>query len=141
MRAAFALLLLVGCADTATTVNVAPSADEHAEQAARVVEQLNDKIGAHLFEVRVTDREHRIDDQIVMRGRDSMGDRVRGLCNRTRKGVIVYVTPETNDVQMAHELGHAAGLEHSGDPGNLMYPKADGWGLTNAQRNRMMEAL
>lgn len=132
------IALIAGCADVATTVNVAPSAEDHAEQAAQVVDQLNGEIGGEVFRVRVVDHEHRVDDEIIMRAVPSLGGATRGVCDSTRRGVIVYVTPATKDVQMAHELGHAAGLDHHPDPGNFMYRKATKWGVTWTQRNHLM---
>jgi hypothetical protein len=104
------------------------------------VDRLNEMAGREIFWTREADHEHRIDDEIIVRqekgvrATDDM-EFVGGFTDRTRKGVIIRIPEDCTERAFAHELGHAGGLGHVKDKGNLMYRRAEpgAWTLTEEQ--------
>lgn len=143
------LFLLSACSiDVSRTVNVAPSAQGQEQAIQAAVDALNAKTGAESFTAWTVDSGKRIDGEIVVRqdadgqigpeqkGKDS---KTAGETQPTRFGVVVTLIADAPVRLIAHELGHAAGLEHVSDPGNLMYPSAlpGEWTLTEEQIDRI----
>jgi hypothetical protein len=143
MRAAWLFLVaVVGCADVSTRVNVAPSAHDGVELVAGAVERLNAAVGVERYSLRMVDHEHRVDGQVIVRGVDGPvgSDGRTAECKRTTRGVVVRLGPDATEIAVAHELGHAAGLEHHGGENNLMNAHAVGWELTAGQVDVIMGA-
>lgn len=135
-----ALLFLNACGDIARDVNVAPSAHHQMETLAAAVDRMNELAGREEWSIRAVDREHRLDDEIIVRQEKGVrvtedGDFVKGHTDRTHKGVIIRIADDCSERAFAHELGHAAGLSHVNDKGNLMYERANSgeWTLTEEQ--------
>ena len=134
------VVLSSACADISTRVNVAPSAMGKFDDISTAIEQLNAIVKTDAYTLDLTVHERRADNEVVVRGREELGQRVRGLCTRELRGIVVLVTPDSSALQVAHELGHAARLKHVDDRSNLMHPQAQRWGLTEAQIDKILEA-
>ena len=137
---AVASLLSACSCDTSTRINVAPSAADKMDEILVAVERLNEEIGMDVYSVQTVDSEDVIDGQVIVRcqaelGRNSAHQTRVGRTKKTHDGVIVRIASVASACAIAHELGHAAGLEHVDDPTNLMYgvTAADRWGLNSSQ--------
>lgn len=136
MRAIACLLLALASAcaeDVATAINVAPSAEAHWPALLEAVDRVHAETGREVFTLAAIGDAERRDGEIVVRGTDSLGKSARGYPIRanttsTRDGVIVRLTPAATAHVVAHELLHAAGLEHVDEPGNIMFDDAAGVG-------------
>lgn len=136
---ALAALVSAACAlDTSHRVNVAPSAHAELPLVLDAVDRLNEMVGADVFSVYVVDSGHRLDNEIVVRVGDT-GEGVKAYTVRTRRGVIIVIRSSSAPEVIAHELGHAVGLNHAPTRGNLMYRNSDGigWQLTQRQLERL----
>jgi predicted Zn-dependent protease len=145
--AVFALWALSACAyDTSTIVNVAPSAEDKLDAIQEAVVRLNERIGMDTYTVQSVDSEDKIDGQVVIRCTQELGEngshetRV-GNTQKTRDGVLIRIAKRATPSAIAHELGHAAGLEHVNDEKNLMYrvTAPDHWGLNEEQLSHLRE--
>ncbi len=139
MVAVVAVSLAACGIDEGHIVNVAPSAQGQMELIEETVDRLNDMAGSEMWWVRPVDHERRLDGEIIVRQdsgvRVTDTDIVAGKTERTRKGVIIRIAANSSVRAFAHELGHAGGLGHVGDKGNLMYRRAEPgeWTLTEQQ--------
>lgn len=131
---ALALLLAAACApETSQDVKVAPSADSHLEDIRLAVDRLNERAGGDPFSLSSVSDGHRRDGAVVVRSGDPSP--YVATTDRTRKGVVIVLGRHVDARGIAHELGHAAGLKHHPDRGNLMYDDATatGWALEEWQ--------
>lgn len=144
MRSALALLALLAggaCADDeGHIVNVAPSAQGQMELIEATVDRLNEMAGRTTWWVRTADHEHRRNGEIIVRQDPGVrvtddAEVVKGKTVRTPKGVIIHIPEDCTERAFAHELGHAGGLGHVSDKGNLMYKRSEPgeWTLTEEQ--------
>lgn len=130
------LLALSACADdVSTVVNVAPSAEAHWPAIIEAVDRLNAEAGEEAFTLAAIGDSERRDGEVVVRGTASLGNSARGYPIRANTtsahdGIVVRLTNGATAHIVAHELLHAAGLEHVDEPGNLMFDDAAnlGWG-------------
>jgi len=139
MRFTLVALMAAGCAvDTAHSVNVSPSAHDQLPAIVDAVEMLNEMAGSDVYSVRAVGSGDRRDGEIVVRQGDPFSTK-RAHTERTRRGVIIVIQANATDLVVAHELGHAAGLGHVAERGNLMYGVSDGigWSLTERQLDEM----
>ena len=138
-------MLLCACSyDTSTRINVAPSALDEMSEILVAVDRLNEEIGMNVYSVQSVDSEAAIDGEVIVRCQVELGENNAhetriGRTSKTREGVIIRVTRTAGACAIAHELGHAAGLEHVDDPTNLMYrvAAANRWGLNQSQLARL----
>lgn len=143
--AASTLLWLCACGfDTSTQINVAPSAEVKLDEILVAVDRLNEEIGAEVYTVRSVDSEAAIDGQVVVRCQSELGENSAhetrvGSTKKTHDGVVIRIAAVAGPCAIAHELGHAAGLEHVDDPTNLMYriTAANRWRLNPQQLARL----
>jgi hypothetical protein len=150
MRLLLAALLLAGaCApDTSKVINIAPSAHPKLAQAREAAAALNALIGdeGQPFEVVKIKSHELVDDEVVVRMdrgvrvvEDGSGT-VGGVTKSGRLGIAIYLSESAGVRKIAHELCHAAGLEHHPDPGNLMHERSnngDAWTLTEEQVDQL----
>lgn len=130
-----AMLALVGCADKSAFLNIAPSAMGHRAAILEAVERLNAKSpDSALVWAQEADDGAKRNGETVIRG----GEVASGLVAytfRNRHGVTITLGPDADARAVGHEIGHAMGLKHHPDPGNLMFndSRATGWELTEEQ--------
>ncbi len=138
-------MFLSACSyDTSTRINVAPSAADKMDEILVAVDRLNEEIGMDVYSVQTVDSEDAIDGQVIVRaqaelGENSLHETRIGRTQKTHDGVVVRIARAARACAIAHELGHAAGLEHVDDPTNLMYrvTAANRWGLNSSQLTKL----
>jgi hypothetical protein len=118
-------LLLVACApdQTSTVIAIHPSAVSKAADIIQAVEDLNTAIGAEVFTVIQLEGYELIEGAAVVRLVERLaGDEtVAGRTFHRAHSLDIVIEPETKPRIIAHELCHAAGLEHVEDDSNLMF--------------------
>ena len=142
-------LALSGCIyDTSTVVNVAPSAQAKLGEIRVAVTRLNQQIGDETYIVQSVDSEARIDGEMIVRCTDALEKHAAhetrvGNTHKTRAGVVVTIAENASACAIAHEFGHAAGLEHVSDETNLMYrvTAPTRWHLNSAQLDQLRESF
>lgn len=98
--------------------------------------------------VQAVGSEAMIDGEVIVRGTQALGKNSAhetrvGSTRKTRSGVVVYIARNATPCAIAHEFGHAAGLEHVDDATNLMYrvTAPDRWRLNDAQLEHLRESF
>jgi len=137
--------LMVACYDHSTDVNVSPEAEAAMPQILKAVDDLNAAASGPIYTVKAVSSGERVDGEIIIRigkTKDTVNGPALGLTHSTRFGVIItLLNTDVTSNTIAHELGHAAGLGHVEDKGNLMYPyeeaKRKQWLLTAGQVKEM----
>ena len=132
-------LMSVGCAEqVTTTIAVGPSAASRYALIREAVDAVNDEIGEDVFELITVSSDRPSHDWAPVVLVDEMADGVGAECERTRDGMRIRFTARTKLVQLAHEFGHAAGLDHVDDYDNLMFRGATDLELNGSQRNHLL---
>lgn len=133
-------LLSVGCAEDVTTkIAVGPSASSRYGLVQEAVDKINDEIGEEVFELIVITGDRPSHEWAPVVVVDQLAEGVGAEVRHSRDGLLIRITTRTTVVQLAHEFGHAAGLEHIGDHDNLMFRSADELVLNQVQRNYLLE--
>ncbi len=142
----FGLLIVVGCASAPYSTHPVVMDNDPilAERVRAAVEALNRVTapGTFTFDEGQTHWARRVD---VYRDEDP------GRFFSTQPDVVAFTEFDGNNVSVAlssaatkaaiaHELGHAAGLDHVDDSNNLMYYRPVAWVLTPEQIATIMEA-
>lgn len=141
LRIVLAILTLPGCyLDVATVVNVSPSAEHKMDAIFGGVDIMNEQLERDVFTVRSVDSSEARDGEIVVRFRDEPFKVKAQTADTERRthGVIISVMDRCTALCIAHELGHAAGLEHVEDEDNMMHVY---WGhtyLTDDQKESIL---
>lgn len=134
-----AILFTTGCCfDLSTRINVAPSAHNLSFRIERAVKRLNRLLGQEVFTIEYVTSETRVDNEIIIRQVSKIKPNVIGTCNRTRRGIIINLLPNIEAIHVAHELGHAMGLDHHADKYNIMYYAPTSFNLTPGQIDHIL---
>jgi hypothetical protein len=144
--------MLAGCLafpattyDVTTTIYVAPSASALSGRVMAAVDWLNREAGERVYEVLSARGEGRVDGAALVRIDDKLGCEVDeapcmvGVTTRDVDGILIDLAPHPSLGIIAHELGHAAGLEHDRDPENFMYYLNPGLKMNAKQRAYLRE--
>lgn len=128
--------------DVTTTIYVAPSAEHLTGRVIAAADWLNREVGVHVYEVLTACTEKPVDGAAVVRVAEELVCAPHELClagvtTRTANGVIIDVTPNPSISIIAHELGHAAGLEHDNDPDNFMFYMNPGMRINDSQKEAL----
>jgi hypothetical protein len=124
-----------GCAEDVTTkIAVGPSASVRYHLVQRAVDEINEEIGEEVFELVAITGDAPSHDWAPIVIVDQLDEGVGAEVRHHRDGLQIRITMRTNVVQLAHEFGHAAGLEHIRDHNNLMFRSADELKLNEMQR-------
>ena len=122
--------------DVCHHVSIAPSARPLAGAIFMAIDRLNSKVPDQPWTADFVDSEEWRDGEVVIRLDPGLKSRTGsiGWTHNTARGVMTLLMPTVHERDIAHELGHAAGLAHVDDEENLMYAWSDGgWGLTDEQ--------
>jgi hypothetical protein len=134
------VLMAVGCAEDVTTrIAVGPSASSRYGLVQDAVDAINEEIGEDVFELIAITGDRPSHDWAPVVIVDELADGVGAEVRHSDDGLQICITTRTNVVQLAHEFGHAAGLEHTRSYDNLMFRSATKLGLNQAQRKYLRQ--
>jgi hypothetical protein len=143
---ALALVFVVSCApelETSTHLAIAPSAEANTDAILEARDALNAAVGIEVFTVHAVDSEGMREGEAVLGAGECSSPYAVACTFHTPHGVAIHLRGKASARTLAHELGHAAGLEHVDDPANLMFPEApetDAWTLNAEQLEQLRKA-